>query len=90
MNERCPIDYLFCAIFLPFPSQCSFFHPTLSSCLFLQVYNEEIRDLLVEGGGDEKLEVRQGADGIYFCTLILILTSFYQNLPIFNVTVTIL
>ena len=31
----------------------------------LEVYNEDIRDLLVAGGSTEKLEVRQGDQGNY-------------------------
>jgi kinesin family protein C2/C3 len=31
----------------------------------LEVYNETINDLLVPGGGDDKLEVRQGEFGNY-------------------------
>ena len=31
----------------------------------LEIYNEDIHDLLVDGGSREKLEVRQGADGNY-------------------------
>ena len=31
----------------------------------LEVYNEDIRDLLVAGGSTEKLEVRQGDQGIH-------------------------
>ena len=31
----------------------------------LEVYNEDIRDLLVAGGSTEKLEIRQGDQGNY-------------------------
>jgi hypothetical protein len=37
-------------------------------CSYLEIYNEELRDLLVEGKNDRaKLDIMEGKDGGTFC-----------------------
>jgi len=41
------------------------FKEQVVTCSYLEIYNEELRDLLVDGNGGVKMDIMEGKDGTF-------------------------
>jgi kinesin family protein 11 len=41
------------------------FKEQVVTCSYLEIYNEELRDLLVDSNGGVKMDIMEGKDGIF-------------------------